>query len=288
MGLSLGATVVIERSAAFPVRLAQMLERERVTVFPGVPTLFASLLGLQDLADFDFSALRIVTNAAAALPEPHLRRLRALWPRARLFAMYGLTECVRASYLPPEEIDRRPGSVGRGLAHQTHWLADEDGSRLPAGATGELVVSGAHVSPGYWQRPVETAQRVGIDPATGARLLRTGDLFRSDADGYLYFVARRDDIIKTRGEKVAPREVENAIYQLDGVTGCAVVGVADDLLGQAVKAYVTLRPGCTLAERDIVKHCLARLENYMAPKHVEIVRELPRTDSGKIRHASLR
>ncbi|WP_280153994.1 class I adenylate-forming enzyme family protein [Piscinibacter sp. XHJ-5] len=288
MGLSVGATVVIERGAAFPVKLAQVLARERVTVFPGVPTLFASLLALQNLDAFDFSALRLVTNAAAALPEPHLHRIRALWPQAQLFAMYGLTECVRASYLPPAEIDHRPGSVGRGIAHQTHWLVDEHGRRLPDGSIGELVVSGAHVSPGYWQRPEETRQRMGVDASTGERLLRTGDLFRSDAEGYLYFVARQDDIIKTRGEKVAPREVENVIYQLDAVTGCAVVGVADDALGQAVKAYVTLRPGCTLAERDIVKHCLARLENYMAPKFVEIVDELPRTESGKIRHASLR
>ena len=119
-------------------------------------------------------------------------------------------------------------------------------------------------------------------------MLHTGDIFRSDSDGYLYFVSRQDDIIKTRGEKVSPREVENAIYRLDSVTGCAVVGVADEALGQAVKAYVTLRPGCGLGERDIIKHCLARLENYMAPKFVEIVDELPRTDSGKIRHAGLR
>ena len=103
-----------------------------------------------------------------------------------------------------------------------------------------------------------------------------------------YFVARKDDIIKTRGEKVAPREVENVVYQLDGVTGCAVVGVPDATLGQAVKAYVTLQPGCALGTRDIVKHCLARLESHMAPKFVEIVDELPRTESGKIRHASLR
>lgn len=282
MGLAIGATVVLERWAAFPVKLAQLLARERVTVLPGVPTLFASLLGLQNLETFDLGALRLITNAAAALPEAHLQRLRRLWPQAQLFSMYGLTECVRASYLPPEQIERRPGSVGRGLPGQSHWLVDDDGRRMPDGATGELVVQGPHVMRGYWERPAETAQRL----KNGA--LHTGDLFRSDADGYLYFVSRRDDIIKTRGEKVSPREVENTIYQLEAVTGCAVVGVADEALGQAIKAYVTLRPDCGLGERDIVKHCLAKLENYMAPKFVEIVDELPRTESGKIRHASLR
>lgn len=286
-GLAIGATVVLDRWAAFPVKVAEMLARERVTVFPGVPTLFASLLGLRSLSNFDLGALRLLTNAASALPQSHAQRLREAFPRANLFLMYGMTECIRASYLPPQELDRRPGSVGRGIVHQSHWLVDEAGRRLPAGASGELVVSGPHVMQGYWERPAETAERLkpGID---GGQVLHTGDLFRSDADGYLYFLSRKDDIIKTRGEKVAPLEVENAIYQLDSVTGCAVVGVADDALGHAVKAYVTIRPGSGLRERDIIKHCLARLENYMAPKFVEIVDELPRTESGKVRHASLR
>src|SRR6185369_14910004 len=148
-------------------------------------------------------------------------------------------------------------------------------------------VAGPHVMQGYWQRPEETAERLSTG-ADGRRCFRTGDIFRSDADSFLYFVSRKDDIIKTRGEKVAPREVENAIYQLDGVTGCAVVGVADEALGQLVKAYVTLRPGSALDERAIARHCMARLESYMVPKRVEIVGDLPRTESGKIRHASLR
>jgi len=122
----------------------------------------------------------------------------------------------------------------------------------------------------------------------GERALRTGDIFRSDADGYLYFLSRKDDIIKTRGETVAPREVENAIELLEGVAGCAVVGVEDEKLGQAVKAYVALRPGCGLSTRDIIRHCLARLENYKAPTFVDIVEELPRTETGKIRRAALR
>jgi long-chain acyl-CoA synthetase len=288
MSLMLGATVVLERAVTFPLRLAEMLVRDRVTVLPSVPMQFASLLGLQNLSRFDFGAVRLLTNAAAALPTGHVRRLKAAFPRARLVMMYGLTECIRASYLPPEEIDLRPGSVGRGVPNQVHWLVDDAGRRLPAGSTGELVVSGPHVMPGYWERPIETSERLGPASMQDERVLRTGDIFRTDADGYLYFLSRKDDIIKTRGETVAPREVENAIELLEGITGCAVVGVEDERLGQAVKAYVTLRPGCGLSARDIIKHCLARLENYKAPKFVAIVEELPRTESGKIRHASLR
>ena len=288
MGLGLGATVVVERHAAFPLRVAQTLEREKVTVLPGVPTLFAALLGVAGLERMDLGTLRLITNAAAALPEVHVRRLRAAWPQAQLYLMYGMTECKRASYLPPHLVDDRPDSVGRGMPNQEHWLVDEQGRRLPDGSTGELVVCGQHVMQGYWERPEESAQRLRDGPLPGRRVLHTGDLFRSDAQGYLSFVSRRDDIIKTRGEKVAPREVENAIYLLPGVTGCAVVGVADAQLGQAVKAYVTLAEGSALNARDIIRHCLARLESHMAPQSVDIVDELPRTESGKIRHASLR
>jgi long-chain acyl-CoA synthetase len=288
MGLGIGATVVQVRSAAFPLRLAQTLEHERVTVFPGVPTLFAALLELPALERMDLRSIRLLTNAAAALPSRHLERLRAAWPQAAFISMYGLTECMRASYLPLDQVDTRPSSVGRGLPNQEHWLADAAGQRLPDGTSGELVLRGSHVMRGYWKRPDETAQRLKPGPIDGEWALHTGDLFRSDAEGYLYFVARMDDIIKTRGEKVAPREVEEVIHRLDGVTGCAVIGVPDEALGHAVKAYVTLRQGSPLVARDIVRHCLARLENHMAPKFVDIVDELPRTESGKIRHAALR
>lgn len=288
MGLGLGATVVLERRSAFPIKVAETIERERVSVLPGVPTLFAALLEVPRLRDYDFGALRLLTNAAAALPQLHLQRLREALPHAQLYSMYGLTECKRASYLAPQLLDERRGSVGRGMPNQEHWLIDDEGRRLPDGATGELVVRGRHVMRGYWERPAETAERLRPGPIAGESVLHTGDLFRSDADGYLYFVARKDDIIKTRGEKVAPREVEDAIHQLDVVSGCAVVGVPDALLGRAIKAYVMLRPGASSSARDIIRHCLARLENHMVPKFVEIVSELPRTESGKIRHASLR
>jgi len=288
MGLAAGATVVLDRWAAFPVRLIEVLARERVTIFPGVTTLFSAVLGVRHLSSFDLSAVRKITNAGAALPEAHVHRLRAAFPTARVFLMYGMTECIRASYLAPDEVAARPTSVGRGMPHQSHWLIDEAGRRLPCGSTGELVVCGRHVMLGYWGREGETAGRLKAGAVEGEREYRTGDIFRTDGDGYLYFVARTDDIIKTRGEKVAPREVENAIYRLEGVTGCAVVGVHDEALGQAVKAYVTLNPGSKVTERDVVRHCLASLESYMVPRSVDFVEALPRTESGKIRHASLR
>ncbi len=286
-----GATLVLERSFTFPVKVLEVMVRERVTVFPGVPTMFAMLMNLQTLPSFDLGSLRMITNTAAALSEAHIQRLRALFPQATLFSMYGLTECKRVTYLPPEQLDVRPTSVGRGMPNEEVWLVDEAGQRLPNGSTGELVVRGSNVMLGYWDKPEATAQRLQPGPAiggqAGAPVLHTGDLFRTDSEGYLYFVARKDDIIKSRGEKVSPKEVENALYAIEGVFEAAVIGVPDELLGQAVKAFVVCQPGVTLTEREVIRQCLARLESFMAPKHVEFVEALPKTDTGKIKKTGL-
>jgi acyl-CoA synthetase (AMP-forming)/AMP-acid ligase II len=167
------------------------------------------------------------------------------------------------------------------------WLVDEAGRRLPNGSTGELVIRGSNVMRGYWEKPAETAQRLRPGPIPGEMVLYSGDIFRTDAEGWLYFVARKDDIIKSRGEKVSPREVESAICSLEGVRMAAVIGVPDEVLGEAIKAFVVLEDGFSLRERDVIRHCLGCLENFMAPKHVEFVAELPVTDTGKVRKASL-
>jgi amino acid adenylation domain-containing protein len=287
MGFNVGATVMLERSFAFPVQLLERMASERATVFPGVPTMFSMLMNLKGLERFGLPALRMITNTAAALSEEHIRRLRALFPRAALFSMYGLTECKRVTYLPPEQLDIRPTSVGRGMPNEEVWLADESGRRLPNGSTGELVIRGSNVMRGYWRKPLETARRLRPGALPGEMLLYSGDLFRTDAEGWLYFVARKDDIIKSRGEKVSPREVENAIYSLEGVVDAAVVGVPDALLGEAIKAYVVLKEGHALSERDVIRHCLQHLENFMAPKFVEFVRHLPTTDTGKVKKTAL-
>jgi len=138
------------------------------------------------------------------------------------------------------------------------------------------------VMKGYWELPEETERRLKPGPLPGERVLYSGDLFRMDEDGYLYFLGRKDDIIKTRGEKVSPREVENVLYELPAVAEAAVVGVDDDVLGQAVKAVVTLKDGSTLTEREVLAHCASRLENFMVPKLVEFRTSMPKTTTGKI------
>lgn len=287
MAFKLGASVVLEKSFAFPVKILEVMARERVTVFPGVPTVFSMLMGLNMLSKRDLAALRMITNTAAALSEQHIQDLRRLFPQAQLFSMYGLTECKRVTYLPPEQLDSRPISVGRGMPNEEVWLVDDAGNRLPNGSTGELVIRGSHVMRGYWEKPEETAKRLKPGPLPGEMVLYSGDIFRTDEEGYLYFVARKDDVIKSRGEKVSPREVENVLYSLEGVQEAAVVGVPDPILGQAVKAFIALRPGYSYNERDVIKYCLARLENFMAPKHVVFVDAMPKTDTGKIKKTGL-
>jgi long-chain acyl-CoA synthetase len=287
MGFRVGATVVLERSFSFPIKVLETMARECVTVFPGVPTVFSLLMNVKTLSQYDLGALRKITNTAAALSEEHIRRLRALFPMAQLYSMYGLTECKRVTYLPPDQLDTRPTSVGRGMPNEEVWLVDELGHRLPNGSTGELVIRGSNVMRGYWEKPEETAKRLKPGPFPGEMVLYSGDIFRTDAEGYLFFVARKDDIIKSRGEKVSPREVENVLYSMDGVLEVAVVGVPDEVLGQAVKAYISLKPGHECTERDAIKYCLSRLESFMAPKYVVFVDALPKTDTGKIKKTGL-
>ncbi len=280
-----GACLVLEESFTFPAAVLKRMAVERATGFAGVPTIYAILLGL-DLAAFDLSNLRYLTNAAAALPVDYVRRLRERLPQAGLYLMHGLTEVARTVYLPPDQVDARPESVGRAIPGTEVWLEDEHGQRVAPGEVGEMVVRGRHVMRGYWNKPEATRARFRPGPIPGERLCYTDDLFRADAEGFLTFVSRRDDIIKCRGEKVAPREVEDVLYGIDGVTEAAVIGVPDPMFGQAIKAFV-VAPGRDLTAQQVQAHCKLHLEDLLVPKFVEIRSELPKTHTGKIRKADL-
>jgi len=201
--------------------------------------------------------------------------------------MYGLTECKRCTYLPPKDLDRKPLSVGVAIPNTELWIVNERDERLGPGEVGQLVIRGATVMRGYWEKPEETAKKLRPGPLPGEMVLYTGDYCKLDEDGYLYFVGRMDDIIKSRGEKVAPKEVESAIVDLAGVREAAVIGVPDDILGQAVKAFVVLEDGSTVTDKEILHQCSKRLENFMVPKFIEIVAELPKTTTGKIKKTGL-
>ena len=276
-----GATVILEKGFTFPGVIVQRLRQEKVTGFALVPTIAAILLGM-NLQPGSFPHLRYVTNAAAAMSPAHLLRLQDLLPATRIFSMYGQTECTRTLFLPPEQLRTRPDSVGMAIPNTEVYLVNEAGERVGPGEVGELVVRGGHVMQGYWEKPEDTARALRPGAFPWERVLHSGDLFRTDEQGYLYFVSRKDDVIKTRGEKVAPKEVEDVLYQLPGVSEAAVVAVPDPVIGLAVAAVIVPVEGTTLTEADVKKHCVARLEDFAVPKIVEFRRELPKSASGKI------
>ena len=281
MAFKVGGTLVLEQSFTYPRAVLETLIRERVTGFPIVPTISSILLQM-DLSQFRFPHLRYITNTAAALPVEHIRKLRELFPQVRIYSMYGLTECKRVSYLPPEQIDIRPRSVGRGMPNEEVYVVNEHGERAAPGIVGELVVRGANVMKGYWELPEETAAvlKPGIFP--GEKVLCTGDLFQTDEEGYLYFVGRKDDIIKTCGEKVSPREVENVLYSHPSVADAAVVGVPDPVLGNSIHGFVSLKPGTVATAQELLAFCADRLEDFMVPKVIELREALPKSANGKI------
>ena len=283
MACQFGGTVILEKTFIYPYAIINLLKKEKVTGFPIVPTISAILLQLKKLEDEVFEHLRYITNTAAALPISHIRGLQKIFDETTIYSMYGLTECKRVSYLPPEELDRRPESVGKGMPNEQVYLVDENNTEInEPGVTGELVVRGANVMKGYWELPEETEKMLRPGKHPWEKALYTGDLFYKDEEGFLYFVSRKDDIIKSRGEKISPKEIENTLYELPGVVEAAVVGVPDELLGEAVKAYIVLEDGSKLTEEDILSHCAGHLEDFMVPKIVEFKDSLPKTDSGKI------
>ena len=287
MTTSLGATLVLERSFTYPAQVFARMHEFDVTVFPGVPTIFAMLLSAHRREPLRFEGITRVTNTAAALADDSAMRLREIFPNALLYKMYGLTECKRVCYLEPELAESRPGSVGKAIPGTEVYLLSVDGRPVAAGDTGILHVRGPHVMLGYWNRPELTAQMLKPGRLPGERVLCTHDHFRMDDEGFLYFVGRSDDIIKTRGEKVSPVEVENAMQAIDGIREVAVVGVPDELLGQAIRAYVVLEADATLSSGQIRAHCLKRLENFMVPQQVVLCTELPRTATGKVSKKAL-
>ena len=288
MAVHLGATLVLEPHFSFPAVVLKRLEEEQVTVFPGVPTVYATLLALHKNSPWRFPSVRRVTNTAAHLPDDFVPSLRELFPNALIFKMYGLTECKRVCYLEPELIDAKPGSVGKAMPGTEVFLLSEEGQPVPPGSVGILHVRGPHVMPGYWRQPELSAQMLRPGHYPGERVLCTHDHFRMDDEGFLYFVGRTDDIIKTRGEKVSPIEVENALHSLPSIQEAAVIGLPDELLGEAIAAYLVLLPGAALSEAEVKRLCLSKLESFMVPKYVYFLNELPKTGSGKVRKKSLR
>ena len=196
--------------------------------------------------------------------------------------MYGLTECKRVCYLEPELVNINPRSVGRAIPGTEVYLLSPDGKPVPVGETGILYVRGPHIMAGYWKDPERSAKMLKAGDIPGERVLCTHDLFKMDEDGLLYFVGRSDDIIKSRGEKVSPVEIENILHGLAGIKEVGIIGVEDDILGQAIKAFVALETNSDLNDKKIKRYCLSHLENFMVPNEFIFIDKLPKTSNGKL------
>jgi amino acid adenylation domain-containing protein len=275
-----GATLVIERSP-LPQQLVRTARESRVTVLAAVPPLWQQLLRVERFRSEALPDLRIVTNAGGHLPEQTVCELRAAQPRAALFLMYGLTEVLRSTYLPPEELSRRPGSMGKAIPGSQVFVLNESLELCRPGEVGELVHGGPTVTAGYWNDAEATAQVYRPHPfrPEQGRVVFSGDLVRTDAEGFLYFVGRRDRMIKTLGYRVSPEEVAGALIASGEVAEAIVAGEPDQERGQRIVAFVILIAGGSL-ER-LRQFCAVELPRHMQPARFEVRESLPRLANGK-------
>lgn len=287
---SVGASVVL-MDYLFARDILTVAQRERVTGLAGVPPLWAQLADLEWPAEVRES-LRYITNSGGAMPGATLTRLRSALPSTRVFLMYGLTEAFRSTFLPPSEIDRRPGSMGKAIPNAEILVVRPDGTPCDPDEVGELVHRGSLVSLGYWNDPQKTAERFKPAPGRPGGLVIpeiavwSGDTVRKDEDGYLYFVGRRDEMIKTSGYRVSPTEIEEIVFATGLISDAAAVGVPHPTLGQAVALVVagTQSPGAATA---LLNECKKQLPAYMVPAHIDWRETIPRNANGKYDRALL-
>jgi acyl-coenzyme A synthetase/AMP-(fatty) acid ligase len=196
--------------------------------------------------------------------------------------MYGLTECKRVCYLEPELVDKKPASVGKAIPGTEVFLLSPEGEPVPTNERGILHIRGPHVMLGYWHKDDLSKEMLKPGLLPGEKILCSNDWFKMDEEGFLYFQGRNDDIIKTRGEKVSPVEIENVIYKIEGVKEVAVFGIPDEIMGESIIAIVTTYPNSEIVEKDIQKECALKLENFMVPQKIIFVDEMPKSTNGKI------
>lgn len=286
------ATIVLIKFV-FAKEIIKALLDERITALAGVPTVW-SLLTNGGLQKHEFPHLRYITNTGGAMPQPVLKILRQVLPTTKIYLMYGLTEAFRSTYLPPDELDSRPTSMGRAIPDNEILVLNEHGQQCAPGEVGELVHRGSTVSMGYWGNPEATARVLKPNPLLPSelgdceRVCYSGDLVKMDEDGFLYYLGRRDTMIKSSGYRISPTEVEEVLFQTGKVRQAAVIGIPDDVLGQSIKAFLVAKNGDPLDCDAILDFCSEKMPRHMVPKHVEVMAELPKTSSGKVDYPALR
>lgn len=276
--MRVGGCVVIDHRFAFPNLILNIMSKERVTGFSGVPSTYAILIHKTNIAKSNWDHLRYLTQAGGPMAPALTQKILEVLPNVRLFVMYGQTEAAaRLSYFEPMLRPDKIGSIGKAIPGVTLTVRDEQGTICRPGETGEIVAQGDNIMLGYWGNPDETAKVLKPDG------LHTNDLARIDEDGFFFIVGRRNDIIKVGANRVSPQEIEEVLTAYPDVYEAAAVGVPDELLGEKIKAVVVLKQDTNLSECDLLKHCHKYLPPYKVPAILEIRESIPKSPSGKIR-----
>lgn len=278
-----GGRIVLCNSFVFPETALDLLEREECTVVAGVPSSLQLLLRASTFAQRELPSLRLIQQAGGKLPPVLIEELLAAKPAAKLFVMYGQTEATaRLSYLPPDKLQAKPASIGKGIPGVRLRVLNESGEPVAPGERGEIYATGANISPGYYEDPQGSAAKFTQHG------LRTGDLATVDDDGDIFIVDRRDDFIKSWGHRISSQEVEAAALRMEQLVSAAVIGVPDDEAGEAVTLFVTARPGAVVTPDEVLAVCRQHLPKYMVPRSVLMLDALPLNSSGKIAKPQLR
>ena len=287
---SVGASVVL-MDYLLPRDVIRAVARYRITGLAAVPPLW-NQLALLDWPEEAVGSLRYITNSGGAMPVPTTTALQAALPRTAIYLMYGLTEAFRSTYLPPDQVAVRPESMGKAIPNADILVVRPDGSECDVDEPGELVHRGALVSLGYWGDREKTDIRFKPAPGQPAGLpnpeiaVWSGDQVRRDADGYLYFIGRNDEMIKTSGYRVSPGEIEEVVYQMPDVEQAVAFGAPHPQIGYGI-VLVVQAPAGTVDVDALMAHCRLHLPMFMLPGHVEIAAELPRNPNGKIDRKAL-
>jgi len=276
-----GCSIYLGRPEMAGPELTRVLSAEDITILPAVPTLLAGLVKMQRFRPTSLPALRVITSTGDHLAQSHILELRKLFPQTSAFPMYGLTECKRVSILLPEELDQKPGSVGRALDGTEVFAMDPAGNRLQAGQTGELGITGPHLAAGYWRADDETAKR--YRELDGQRVLFSGDFGHVDEEGFIYLSGRADFIIKHRGFRMSPAEIEEAACTLPGITnaGC----IKDEKGGQL---WLFIASAAEIEPQTVRKELSLKLEPAKVPDIIRVLPQLPYTANQKVDRKALR
>jgi acyl-CoA synthetase (AMP-forming)/AMP-acid ligase II len=276
-----GGTLVQQRSN-FPKDIVETLLTEKITGFHAMPSLWNILLQKRSpFINYSYPDLRYISIIGESLPSKYLQLIRGTLKNTKIFKMYGTTEAFRSTYLPPEELDKKPGSVGIPFPGVEISIVDENNRVCEPGEIGEIVHRGNFISPGYWNLPQQTIERFKEDG------LHTGDLGKVDEEGYLYIIGRKDGMIKVQGFRVSPEEIEICLYELKEIQEAVILNVPGENLDRKIKAVIVRNDMFQITEKEIISHCRKKLPNYMIPSLIEFREFLPRTANSKINKMEL-